>query len=159
MSGRGWHYMITKAPSLIPGAGETLHQQLEQHGPDGWDLVCQVDNRVQERGALVWRRRDDDAQAEPERMEPGRVEPLPDLSHFNSERMLRDPEFAALVHYLEHWIAEGRYTPTELREACILAATRVASMRPGPGPADTHQDVHGDGYHHDDVGTSWPGGY
>ena len=39
-------------------------------------------------------------------------------------RYVRDPEFAALVNSLLKMIEEGKYTPTELREACILAATQ-----------------------------------
>lgn len=45
------------------------------------------------------------------------------------ERMLRDPQFAALVNTLESMIHRAEYTPTELREAVILAATRYESSR------------------------------
>jgi hypothetical protein len=40
------------------------------------------------------------------------------------ERYTRDPEFHALVHQLLNQIEAGRFTPTELREAVILAATK-----------------------------------
>jgi hypothetical protein len=39
-------------------------------------------------------------------------------------RANRDPEFRALVNTLECFGAQARFTPTELREACTLAATR-----------------------------------
>lgn len=38
-------------------------------------------------------------------------------------RYLRDPEFHALVHLLLQALERCDYTPTELREAVILAAT------------------------------------
>lgn len=41
----------------------------------------------------------------------------------------QDPEFRALVDFLHHRIAIAEYTPTELREACILAATHYESAR------------------------------
>lgn len=39
------------------------------------------------------------------------------------ERYQRDAEFHALVETIRAALAGGRYTPTELREAVILAAT------------------------------------
>lgn len=45
------------------------------------------------------------------------------------ERYLRDPEFHTLVDLLENFIQQAKYTPTELREACILAATRYEMYR------------------------------
>lgn len=39
------------------------------------------------------------------------------------ERYQRDPSFHALVHILRGELQKGNYTPTELREACLLAAT------------------------------------
>ncbi len=40
-----------------------------------------------------------------------------------TERYQRDATFRSLVDVLEHYIHQGTYTPTELREAAILAAT------------------------------------
>lgn len=40
------------------------------------------------------------------------------------ERYLRDPIYAALVDNIYAQIQDGKYTPTELREAVILAATK-----------------------------------
>lgn len=46
------------------------------------------------------------------------------------ERYLRDAEFHALVDLLYGFIVRCQYTPTELREAAILAATRHAMHAP-----------------------------
>lgn len=43
------------------------------------------------------------------------------------ERYQTDPAFHALVTVFELQIADGTYTPTEIREAAILAATIVES--------------------------------
>jgi hypothetical protein len=43
------------------------------------------------------------------------------------ERYQTDPEFRALVDVLASQIYAARYTPTEIREASILAATLVES--------------------------------
>ena len=40
------------------------------------------------------------------------------------ERYRRDVQFKALVDTLQNLIHHGQYTPTELREAAVLAATR-----------------------------------
>lgn len=40
------------------------------------------------------------------------------------ERYLRDPQYNALVDMFYHQLLSGGYTPTELREAVILAATK-----------------------------------
>ena len=40
-----------------------------------------------------------------------------------SERYQRDPLFHAMVNLLRGELAKGEFTPTELREAVILAAT------------------------------------
>lgn len=40
------------------------------------------------------------------------------------ERYRRDPEFHHLVAYLEQFIDQARFSPSELREAVMLAATR-----------------------------------
>lgn len=48
------------------------------------------------------------------------------------ERYLRDPMFKALVDAARVYIREARFTPTELREAVILAATIEEERRPVP---------------------------
>ena len=40
------------------------------------------------------------------------------------DRYQTDPEFHRLVQSLYHLIEDARYTPTELRDALILAATK-----------------------------------
>jgi hypothetical protein len=55
------------------------------------------------------------------------------------ERYRRDPHFRVLVDVLEHHIREANYTPTELREAALLACIHYESTRPSrfviPAPA------------------------
>jgi len=48
------------------------------------------------------------------------------------DRYLRDPEFAALVNMFTAMIAQGHYTPSEIREAAILARTRYEILFPQP---------------------------
>ncbi len=48
------------------------------------------------------------------------------------ERYLRDPEFHNLVSALEKMIAEYQFTPTEVREAAMLACVRAEERRPFP---------------------------
>jgi len=38
------------------------------------------------------------------------------------EKYMNDPEYHHLVHTLEGLIEQARFTPSELREACILAS-------------------------------------
>jgi hypothetical protein len=45
------------------------------------------------------------------------------------ERFRRDPLFATLVKVAEDLILRGQATPTELREAVTLAATRIEMQR------------------------------
>jgi len=47
-----------------------------------------------------------------------------------SERYLRDPAFRNLVDVVEGLIWRAEYTPTELREAVILAAIHVNIRKP-----------------------------
>lgn len=47
-----------------------------------------------------------------------------------TERYHRDPAFARLVDTLESLIYKAEYTPSELREAVILAAIRVNYSKP-----------------------------
>lgn len=44
-------------------------------------------------------------------------------------RYHRDPMFAAMVNNFRSLIAGGEFTPTEIREACIYAATMVEERR------------------------------
>ena len=46
-----------------------------------------------------------------------------------SERYQRDPVFRALVDAMVYHVRKGEFTPTELREASILAAT-IYDTRP-----------------------------
>lgn len=62
------------------------------------------------------------------------------------ERYRTDPYFHSLVVCIERWIARGEFTPSEIREACIIAATnyemrtiRPMSIRNDPD-AETHQE-------------------
>ena len=48
------------------------------------------------------------------------------------ERYITDPMFRSIVTHLKQLIALGQYTPTELREALILAATQYYSESPRP---------------------------
>jgi len=48
------------------------------------------------------------------------------------ERYTRDPEFHALVSQLYQLISGARFTPTELREALILALTQYEWEHPRP---------------------------
>jgi hypothetical protein len=55
------------------------------------------------------------------------------------ERYMRDPMFKTLVDQLFHQLSLSNYTPTELREAVMLAAVRYESMTIRPmfyGPND-----------------------
>lgn len=38
------------------------------------------------------------------------------------EKYMNDPEYHALVRMLEGMIEQARFTPSELREACVLAS-------------------------------------
>jgi len=38
------------------------------------------------------------------------------------EKYMNDPEYHHLVHTLEGMIESARFTPSELREACVLAS-------------------------------------
>ncbi len=38
------------------------------------------------------------------------------------EKYMNDPEYHRLVDTLEHFIESARFTPSELREACVLAS-------------------------------------
>ena len=60
-----------------------------------------------------------------ERAERARLRP--------EDRYMRDPHFHALVDVLENAIHVAQYTPTEIREAAMLAAIRY-EMRRGMPP-------------------------
>jgi len=38
------------------------------------------------------------------------------------EKYMNDPEYNRLVNMLENLIAQAQFTPSELREACVLAS-------------------------------------
>jgi hypothetical protein len=40
-------------------------------------------------------------------------------------RYRRDPEFRNLVHFIRSFLQEGTYTPTEVREAVLMACIQV----------------------------------
>lgn len=48
------------------------------------------------------------------------------------ERYLRDPEFAHLVDHLFHLIRKAQFTPTEIREAALLAQIKYEELYPRP---------------------------
>lgn len=47
-----------------------------------------------------------------------------------SERYNRDPDFAVLVDTFYEFLRMAQYTPTELREAALLAAVKFETMVP-----------------------------
>ena len=47
-------------------------------------------------------------------------------------RYLHDPEFKALVMYMEHTIINLKYSPSELRDAAMFAHIRVMNMNLQP---------------------------
>ncbi len=62
------------------------------------------------------------------------------------EKYLNDPEYHHLVQTLEHLIESARFTPSELREACILASINyemrhVRSTGIDPRLADAFQTL------------------
>lgn len=46
------------------------------------------------------------------------------------QRYVRDPQFKALVDMLEYAISQAQYTPTEIREASLLACINFEMRRP-----------------------------
>lgn len=55
----------------------------------------------------------------------------PDLNRLTpEERYQRDPMFHTLVDTLQSWIMRADYTPTEIREAAMLACIIVEMRRP-----------------------------
>lgn len=57
-----------------------------------------------------------------------RYDPL-DHGSLPEGRYSRDPVFRQLVDTLHHFIREAKYTPTELREAALLACIHYESYR------------------------------
>lgn len=45
------------------------------------------------------------------------------------EKYMNDPEYHSLVNLLESFIEGARFTPSELREACILASINYEMRR------------------------------
>lgn len=50
------------------------------------------------------------------------------------ERYYQDPEYKQLVDLLTEQIRAARFSPSELREAAVLAAIRFETSRPHPSP-------------------------
>ena len=60
------------------------------------------------------------------------------------ERYRSDPQFHALVDYMENAIHKAQYTPSEMREAAMLASIRYEMRRPAirsfyPEEIDRHE--------------------
>ena len=47
------------------------------------------------------------------------------------ERYFRDPQFKHLVDFMIDAIRHAQFTPTEIREAAMLAAIKYDQLRPG----------------------------
>ncbi|HHX35452.1 MAG TPA: DUF945 domain-containing protein [Gammaproteobacteria bacterium] len=45
------------------------------------------------------------------------------------EKYMNDPEYRSLVNMLENLIAQAHFTPSELREACVLASINYERWR------------------------------
>lgn len=54
------------------------------------------------------------------------------MNNFESphERYHRDPDFHALVDMMVSYIAQCKYTPSEMREASLLACIKWESIKP-----------------------------
>lgn len=46
-----------------------------------------------------------------------------------AEKYMNDPEYNALVKMLEQFIERARFTPSEMREACVLACINYEMRR------------------------------
>ena len=57
------------------------------------------------------------------------------------ERYQRDPGFRTMVDMMRHQIREGRYTPTEIREAAMLAQVLHESETIRPMTLDTINEL------------------
>jgi hypothetical protein len=53
------------------------------------------------------------------------------------DKYLNDPEYHNLVKTLEAFIEQARFTPSELREACILAAIHYERRHAREYPIDS----------------------
>lgn len=51
------------------------------------------------------------------------------MNSIPEERYERDPVFRSLVDTMTHFILTAQYTPTELREAALLASIRLDSYQ------------------------------
>lgn len=55
-----------------------------------------------------------------------------------------NPEFKALVDYMENAIHHFQYSPSEMREAAMLACVHFEMKRPPRGMCQTFEDVRRD---------------
>lgn len=46
-----------------------------------------------------------------------------------AEKYMNDPEYNALVNMLEQFIERARFTPSEMREACVMACINYEMRR------------------------------
>jgi len=46
-----------------------------------------------------------------------------------AEKYMNDPEYHALVKMLEQFLERARFTPSEMREACVLACINYEMRR------------------------------
>ena len=58
--------------------------------------------------------------------------PYWDQQEAPAQKYRSDPDFRVLVDTFIHFLWDGKYTPSELRSASILAATQVECMRIRP---------------------------
>lgn len=57
--------------------------------------------------------------------------PEPELNRLPAlERYQRDPDFHTLVDLLANAIRNASYTPTEVREAAVLACAKIEATKP-----------------------------
>jgi hypothetical protein len=54
------------------------------------------------------------------------------MADYPDERYRRDPQFAQLVDMLYMFFKRAEFTPTELREACVLAQIKYEQHHPRP---------------------------
>lgn len=72
------------------------------------------------------------------------------------DRYMRDPHFATLVNLLAHHLDRCDLTPTEVREAALLAAVIVETRKPGGPWVITREEADRWGIKVVDAGTPAP---